>query len=391
MSREPLRILMVLRAPVGGLYRHVIDLTEELSQRGHEIGLVMDSSLCDPQTEKRLKELTIPPELGVHRIPIPRLLGFGDLSAALRIRAIAKEHNIDVLHGHGAKGGFNARLACLGINSKVSLYTPHGGVLHFAPSSMVGKVLRTIERLLLGVTHGVIFESAFAKRAFETQIKPVRCLSPVVHNGLLPHEFSPLDKNLVEFDFAYVGEIRKLKGIHNLLDALVDITSPDGKPATLIIGGGGPEEAMIRKQIQNLGLSARTKMVGVQPALEVFGRGRIAVMPSLAESLPYVALEAAAAGKPLLATDVGGVKEIFGPTASSLLPPSDSVSLAKSMQFSLDNPEKTNQEMQTRLAWILANFSISKMAVGIEDTYFKALEQSLKKSKQGNTTSYIES
>ncbi len=51
--------------------------------------------------------------------------------------------------------------------------------------------------------------------------------------------------------------------------------------------------------------------------------GRMLVMPSRAESLPYVALEAAAAGVPIIATDVGGVHEIFGPHSAHLIPPDD--------------------------------------------------------------------
>lgn len=364
---------MVLRAPVGGLYRHVIDLSDELSKRGHRIGLVMDSSLSDPQTDQRLLGLSIAPALGVHRIPIPRLLGSADLTAAMRIRAIAKDVGADVLHGHGAKGGFNARLARIGVKRQAAIYTPHGGVLHFAKSSNVGKILRRLEKILLKATDAVIFESQFAKDAFSAQIGAVPCLGPVVHNGLLPNEFTPLDPKLTTFDFSYVGEIRKLKGIHILLDALMDVKRADGTPATLIIGGGGPDEDVIRAQITRLGLEERVEMVGVQPALRVFERGLNAVMPSLAESLPYVALEAAAAGKPLLASDVGGVKEIFGPTANDLLPAGNVSALAKAMQNYLDAPEDAQQHMKTRLAWIKANFSIEKMTAGIETTYFEAL------------------
>lgn len=366
---------MVLRAPVGGLYRHVIDLTEEMTKHGHQIGLIMDSSLSDPQTDQRLLGLSVTPALGVHRIPIPRLLGPSDLTAAMRIRSIAKDVGADILHGHGAKGGFNARLASIGVKQQAAIYTPHGGVLHFAKSSMVGKVLRGLEKMLLKATDAVIFESQFAKDAFGSQIGAVPSLDPVVHNGLLPIEFTPLDPKLATFDFAYVGEIRKLKGIHILLDALVDVKRADGTPATLIIGGGGPDKDMIAAQIERLGLSQRVEMVGVQPALRVFERGGNAVMPSLAESLPYVALEAAAAGKPLLASDVGGVKEIFGPTAHALLPAGNVGALSKAMQECIDAPEIAQQQMHTRLAWIKDNFSIEKMTSGIEATYIEALSR----------------
>ncbi len=366
---------MVLRAPVGGLYRHVIDLTDELGRRGHQVGLIMDSSLGDSQTDKRLSSLKTPPALGVKRIPIPRLIGPGDLSAIFRVRKLAKAMKVNVLHGHGAKGGFNARLAGFGRRNMIAAYTPHGGVLHYGQKSPVGKMLHTIERGLLKITDAILFESAFAKAAFEKQIGKVPCPGPVVLNGLLRTDFSPLDPRLVEFDFAYVGELRALKGIHYMLDALVNVKRADGSAATLILGGGGPDEAAIREQIEMLGLKERVVMAGVQPALNVFARAGVVVMPSLMESLPYVALEAAAASKPLIATDVGGVKEIFGPTSSALLPAGDSEALRAAMQNALDAPQAANAEMKTRLAWVAENFSIQKMTDGIEKTYYECLKQ----------------
>ncbi len=369
MKENSLRILMVLRAPVGGLYRHVIDLSDELGRRCHKVGLVMDATLSDAQTDARIAAMDCPPALGVFRIPIPRLLGPSDLTAAWRIRAIAGKTQADILHGHGAKGGFNARLAGIGKNRRVSIYTPHGGVLHFSQRSVTGKLLRSIERLLLPISGAVIFESAFARNAFESRIGAVPCLAPVVHNGLRDAEFAPLDPDRIDFDFSFVGELRNLKGVSFLLDALVGVRRKNGDPATLIIGGSGPDEAAIRQQIAQLELSERVQMVGVQPALKVFERARVAVMPSLAESLPYVALEASAAGKPLLATDVGGVSEIFGPTADALLPPADAGALERAMQACLDEPEQAQKQARRRREWVRENFSVGKMADGIEETY----------------------
>ncbi len=366
---------MVLRAPLGGLYRHVMDLTEALSMRGHQVGIVMDSKLSDAQTGERLRALSTPPLLGVHRMPISRLLGAHDISATLKIRKIADQHEVDVLHGHGAKGGFNARMARWGSKKRIAAYTPHGGVLNYERSSLIGRTLRTIEKIVLPLTDAMIFESEFVRTSFVEQIGPVPRLGPVILNGLDRSEFEPLDLELAEFDFSFVGELRAVKGTSHLLDALAGVRRPDGSPATLLIGGGGPEESNIRAQIKKLGLGERVTLAGVQPAREVFARAHYVVMPSLAESLPYVALEAAAAQKPLIATDVGGVKEIFGPTASHLLPAADADALQKAMQAYLDRPETALEEMRQRLDWIKSNFSMDRMTDTIENTYYEALER----------------
>jgi len=366
---------MILRAPIGGLYRHVMDLSEALSLRGHQIGLIMDNGARDAHTNERLGALSLAPALGVHKMPISRLLGLHDLSTTYNIRKIVRQKNVSILHGHGAKGGFNARLARMSSRQTIAVYTPHGGVLHYGRTSMIGKTLRGIEKIILPLTDAMIFESNFAKASFEEQIGPAPRLGEVIYNGLAPGEFAPLSPDLAEFDFSFVGELRALKGVNFLLKALVEVTRVNGSPATLIIAGAGPDENKIRDQIAKLGLSERVHLAGVRPAREIFARARNVVMPSLAESLPYVALEAAAAAKPLLATDVGGVKEIFGPTASSLLPPSDVAALRKAMQGQIDDPQAAASEMRLRLDWVKANFSMELMTSAIENIYYKALAQ----------------
>ena len=77
------------------------------------------------------------------------------------------------------------------------------------------------------------------------------------------------------------------------------------------------------------------------PARQAFALGRVLVVPSRAESLPYVVLEAAAAGMPLIATRVGGIPEIFGPHAGRLVPPDDAAALAAAIAQALDGPDET--------------------------------------------------
>lgn len=370
---RPLRILQILRAPVGGLFRHVYDLTHELAARGHEIGIVADSLHTDALTEERLGKLQPLAPLGIHSLPIPRSFGAADLTTPLKVRRLADTLQIDVLHGHGAKGGLNARLARIGARQRVSLYTPHGGVLNYHPGSAAGQFFRLIERVLIGATDAIVFESGFAQRAYAEQIGKPSCPGPVIHNGLMPAEFVPIVPGPEAADFVFIGEFRQVKGISYLLDALVDVRASGGRPASLVMAGGGPDLEAIKAQIERLGLGSRVALVGVKPARPTLHLGRIAVVPSLAESLPYVILEAAAAGRPVIATDVGGVKEIFGPTAPSLLPAADAASLRSAMQAALNDPAAAAREAEMRLAHIRAGFSIAHMADQIEALYRQAL------------------
>ena len=86
-----------------------------------------------------------------------------------------------------------------------------------------------------------------------------------------------------------------------------------GRRVTATIAGEGPLEADLKAQARHLQVADQVRFVGHRPARAAFAMGRTMVIPSRAESLPYVVLEAAAAGVPMIATRVGGTPEIFGP------------------------------------------------------------------------------
>ena len=102
---------MPLRAPLGGLFRHVRDLAKAQSERGHMVGIVADSGHYGETSEATLKQLATACKLGVLRIPMSRQIGLSDRKAVMHVAARAAESKADILHGHGAKGGAYARLA----------------------------------------------------------------------------------------------------------------------------------------------------------------------------------------------------------------------------------------------------------------------------------------
>lgn len=369
MGDGNLRILQALRAPVGGLFRHVADLTRALAAKGHSVGIVVDSLANDAQTEDLLQALEADAALGIHRFPMPRLFGTADLKTPFAVSALAQKLKVDILHGHGAKGGFYARLAAYGRGKANVFYTPHGGVLHFPADKASGRLFHRIERLLMARTSAIIFESAYAQKTYSALIGAPTCRSAVIHNGLRPEEFVPVEPVEGAADFVFVGELRDLKGIFPLVEALARVRRPDGTPADLVMAGDGADRAALEARIAELGLGDRVRLVGSRPARAVFAMGRNAVVPSLAESLPYVVMEAAAARLPVISTQVGGIGEIFGPTADGLIPPGDAEALARAMTNVLADPAGAQQEMRVRLAHIEAKFSVARMAETIEALY----------------------
>ncbi len=302
-----MRILHVFRAPVGGLFRHVFDLAKAQSQMGHDVGIICDANTGGETANARLKELKECCNLGVARIEMSRLPGLGDAISARRVAEYGAGKNFDIIHGHGAKGGAYARFAAGRMGAK-SIYTPHGGSLHYSWSSASGALFLGVERMLLSRTDGLVFVCEYERKAFAEKIGLGSVCNAVVHNGLWPQEFVPATLADNPTDILFIGELRKLKGVDVLINALA---RHPGATATIV--GDGPDRQAFETLAETLGLAPRITFTGAMPAKSAFGLGRLMVVPSRAESFPYIVLEAIAAHKPLLASNVGGISEILPP------------------------------------------------------------------------------
>lgn len=362
-----LAILHVLRAPVGGLFRHVLDLAETQADRGHRVGLIADSLTGGETASQKMAALAPKLELGVSRTPMSRHLGWRDGAAVLHVSRRAHAVRAEILHGHGAKGGAFARLATC---DAARIYTPHGGSLHYDRSSPVGAVYLLLEKVLRERTDAFLFESAYGRDVFSTKVGRPRGIVRVIHNGLRPEEFAPVAPAAGATDVLYVGELRRLKGVDVLIDAL-SLLHASGHPVTATIVGAGPDADAFRAQARPLGGAVR--FTGAQPARSAFALGRCLVVPSRAESLPYIVLEAAAAAVPIVATRVGGMAEIFGPLSADLVPAQDPKQLAEAIRRLLEDVPKTQANSTELRARILSRFSLAGMTDQIVACYEEVL------------------
>jgi glycosyltransferase involved in cell wall biosynthesis len=121
------------------------------------------------------------------------------------------------------------------------------------------------------------------------------------------------------------------------------------------------------------GLGDAVRFVGAMPARAAFALGRLLVVPSRAESLPYIVLEAAAAGLPMVATRVGGITEIFGDETGALIPPGNVTALAHAIQFSLENPDEKHDAARRLRDRVREAFSTDAMTDAVLAAYRKVL------------------
>jgi glycosyltransferase involved in cell wall biosynthesis len=369
-ASDSIKVLHVLRAPVGGLFRHVADLARGQAARGHQVGIIVDATTGGGRAEAALAELSPLLALGITRAPMSRHIGLRDVSAIAHVARRAAGVEAHVLHGHGAKGGAYARLA----NSAQAIraYTPHGGSLHYGWGSPTGLLYLTLERALIPRTDLFLFESAYGHDVFRAKLGKPGDLARVVHNGVTPAEFAPIVADVGATDLVFVGELRVLKGVDVLIQAIA-LLKQEGRGLSATIVGEGPDGAAFEAQVRAQDLTDSVRFVGAEPARCAFALGRLLVIPSRAESLPYIVLEAAAAGVPFITTKVGGIPEIFGPDSADLVPPGDPAALARAIDLGLRDLAGSRTAGARLQARVRENFSTQVMTDAVLAAYDEAL------------------
>jgi glycosyltransferase involved in cell wall biosynthesis len=359
-----MRILHVFRSPVGGLFRHVRDLAKAQSTLGHEVGIFCDSSTGGVAGEQLLNQTKPYCSLGIYKSAISKLPGLGDISTARTVQNLAAKLNVDIIHGHGAKGGLYGRLAgkFAGIPS---VYTPHGGSLHYEWTKFPGPIFLGTERALSHAGSGFIFVCEFEKNLFSQKIGLAGRPSVVVHNGLWPEEFMPPILTEDATDLLFVGEMRTLKGVDVLLQAFAKLRQTS--PVTLTLVGDGPEQAEFEALAALLNLGTAARFVGRHSIGAALKMGRLMVLPSRNESFPYVVLETIAAGVPIVASDVGGIAEIV--PGSMLCRAGEAQDLAEKLRDRLNRPDLAKAAAGTLVKALESRLSVETMAHKIIDFY----------------------
>lgn len=369
---DNLKIVHVFRDPVGGVFRHVRDLVGEQSKQGHQVGIICDSTTGGEYEDNLFEQIRPDLVLGLHRIAMTRSISPRDLLATLKTSSLLGQMQPDVVHCHSAKGGvygrLGAKLASSGKNPIKAFYCPHGGAMHYDKASIKGKVFFFAERLLERFTDSLIFVSGYEQNAYHEKIGSPSCPETIVYNGLSEEEFIPVEHNNDAASFLYIGMKRDLKGPDVFLDALAIARESSGIDLTAHFVGDGPDVEKYHKQILSLKLNQCVTEHKAMPAREAFKLAQIIVVPSRAESMPYLVLEAIAAHRPIICTDVGGIPEVFAERQDELVPAGDANALATAMLKSIDT-KNLGEEAESAAIALKEKFSLAVMSEHIVRTY----------------------
>jgi glycosyltransferase involved in cell wall biosynthesis len=378
MAKPSLRVVHLVRAPIGGIFRHILDLARAQAAAGHDVGIVCNSLEGGAFEDDLIAAIAPRLTLGAARFPMSRQISPSDMRAARDLLRHVGALVPDVVHGHGSKGGTYGRLIGTWLGRKrpvARIYSPHGGSLHYSEKSIEGRIYFAIERMLSHVTDGIVHVSAYEAETYRRKVGIPRCEAAVIRNGLRQDEYVPVVPNRDARDLLFLGMLRNLKGIDVFLQAIARLREEKGRIVTAHVIGQTTEMESWIELARAVGIGEQVAFHPPKPAREAFAMTRALVVPSRAESMPYVVLEAVAAALPIVATRVGGIPEIFGPRADELVPPGDSAALADAIDRMLADPARACRDALARREWLLPRFHIDVMQEQVEKLYRTVLDR----------------
>jgi glycosyltransferase involved in cell wall biosynthesis/GT2 family glycosyltransferase len=233
-------------------------------------------------------------------------------------------------------------------------------------------------RTSLAVDRYVAVSEEIAARLRATPLFPARKIE-VIANAADPGRFqSAADRSLREVlagstDRPIVLSLARLdpqKGLSDLLEAAVHV-----REASFVLAGEGPERHRLEETVRSLGIGSRVRFLGYREDVpELLAACDIVVLPSVYEGLPISILEAMAAEKPVVATNIGGIREAVRDGETGLLvPPHDPAALSAAIRSVLQDPGLARRLGRAGRERVLREFSAGDMVRKVTELYESVL------------------
>jgi glycosyltransferase involved in cell wall biosynthesis len=364
-------LLIIDDASIGGGQQHVLALAERLTARGLNVAVACEARgyLVD-----ELYRGTIPHH--AVRLPeSPSARGLADLAKV--IRACGAQ----LVHTHGGTAGFYGRFAARWVGGIRTVHTYHG--IHYLHDRRprARYLHRAIDRFLLGWTDEVICVSKSDKDLALREKLALPDHVSVIYNGIDLARFEMSEAGDTRtgqrndyFIVGTVGRLHEQKGHIYLLKAAALIHQAHPQARFRIIGDG-PLRESLEAQSRALGVNGIVEFLGARDDVPAQLRQfDLFILPSLWEGLPYVLLEAMAAGLPIVTTDVGGVMEMFADGREGIVVPSRNAhALAAAVVELMGNGARLADLGVNGARVVKERFSLDAMIEQTVDVYSRAM------------------
>jgi len=359
-----MRILQICSArTLGGGERHLADLANGLTRRGHEVyaALVPASPL-----QSELSEL---PVENIIELPLRNSL---DVASALKLAQLIRRNQIEIVHAHLARDYPLAALAARRASGARLILTRH--VLF--PLSRIHKlVLRRAERVI--AVSQAVADELIAQDIFD------RDKIVLIHNGVDLDRFAKTkegdsaegQKTGARLCVGIVGELAPIKGQENFLRAAAIVSSRRDDVDFIVAGEDksrtGENRRLLERMIDELELSQRVRITGwADDVVELLRTFDLFVSASRSESFGIAIVEAMASGVPVVSTMTPGAREIIDEDKTGrLVPIGAAETLADAICELLDERNMRERLATNALRMVSERFSLGRMVARTEQVY----------------------
>lgn len=366
--KDPLEVDLMIESSSGGSMKHVMDLYSGLKLRGHDVRLLVSLRRADPEVISWVKDLDAKNTiiLDLNRSP-----GIDDVFKIIKIRNTLKaEGGKRIMHAHSTKASIIT--SYLKDVTKATICTPHA---YRGMGENINKPARLLitrcEKIFSKKMNAVIAvspdEFEYAK-SLGVEEKRVRYIPNGIDINSVINK-SSYGKNQYSSKSPVIGFVGRfvpqknpglfLKTIHKVKEVIPNINA--------VMIGGGELNSEIQNEIKRLSLEANVKILGPISFVDNMNCMDIMVHTSLYESLPYVLLEAASVGMPIISVKNSGSEAIW-PTKK--LHAMDELSLANDIISAISCPDRF-MELSVESSDSAKNFSISTMIDKNEELYYE--------------------
>jgi glycosyltransferase involved in cell wall biosynthesis len=384
---RPIRVLRVIaRLNVGGPALHVTYLARGLAGRGYETTLVAGDVARGEASMSFVAE-----QAGVEIVTLPglsrELSPVRDALAAIRLARLIRKVRPDVVHTHTAKAGAVGRTAALlaGTRRPVVVHTFHGHVLRGYFGTGGTLLFRAIETVLARASHRLIAVSPEVRDELVALHVAPREKFSVIRLGIELEPRVRFDGDPAEvrrrhgiqegkFVVGWFGRMTAVKRTDDLLTMLAGVRER-GVDALLLLVGDGDDRERLEQRAHDLGLARSCLFLGYQEDVAPwYAICDAVVLTSASEGTPVTIIEALAAGRPVVATKVGGVPDVVDEGETGfLVRPHDTHALAERLEILAGDPVRRRAMGELGRERVLERYAVERLVDDVDALYRELL------------------
>ena len=387
MKPKKIRIVNIItRMELGGPPILVLDILQHLDKERFESTIATGITI-----DRKYDMIGFARDKNIRIFAMPSLVRdihpLKDIKALIKLAIFLKKEKFDIVHCHTSKGGFIGRLAAKLAGAKIIIYSPHGDIFEGYFCKLATDFFILLEKFAARFTDKIINLTKIEIERFLEHGIGTRHQLKQIYNGInIKYYERAMTSNLKkrdefglgkdDFVCATVGRLVPVKGHTYLIKAIQKVVKviPEAK---FLFVGDGELKSKLSEEIKSYDLQRNIFLLGVRNDIAtILSCINVFLLPSLNEGFGMALIEAMAARKPVIATNVGGVPEvIINGTTGILVPSKDPEAFSSAIIKLYNNPEMSLEMGLAGYSRARNLFDIKTTVREFEDLYSKLIKE----------------